>query len=692
MTSVCVGRLTLNLALLLCAGVARAQLSAAFNHPDTVCLGAPVTLTNQSTGATSYSWNFCNAYTDTVGNNVPGCPDPALTVYSGATPPAFSYSIPGTYTVCLTATAGAATAQACHPIVVKRAPTIVFGTDTFFCAGQTAVLNAPVSPGIKNTWNTGSDSNQLTITVPGTYSLTSTYYGCTLSQTTTAAELANPSVQLPKDTVFCDSGVLKYTTNQPVTFIWNTGSIADTALVTTSGTYWLQLNERGCTALDSIHCKVVPTHSLTLGKDTSFCGPGRLIYHPQDSVGVTYLWNTGSDSSSTAVLSSGTYTLAYMDTGCTATASIQCTVIPKPHIPFPADTTFCDSGMLRYTTLLPVTYYWNTGATGDSLEVTASGLYKLIADNNGCADTSTIQATVAQAPVVVLPADTTFCGPGVLRYVSPLSVTYSWNTGSASAVTTVTTTGLYTLTVDNSGCTATGTSQVTVKPVPQVDLGNDTAVCLSKPFVLDAGDPGDTYLWQDGSTGQMYAVTQAGAYTVTVTDNGCSASSTIHVSAADVPYITLGGPQPICPGETIVLQANPDTAAYTYTWQDGTTGPTHAVTVPGIYTVTATDACTTYTASVDVQTGVCVVRVPNAFTPNGDGYNDVFRVLGTEVVDQFSLTIYDRWGRTVYASRDKEAGWDGGAYPTGTYVYELHFRYALTGSAYMQKGTILLAR
>ena len=667
--------------MLLFPVLAHAQVTAQFEYPDTVCLGSPVNLTNTSTGATTYHWDF--------GGTIPPS--------AAATPPAFTYSVAGVYSVCLIVDQALPTAKStCHNIVVLPPPKIPFGADTFFCSGQTIALSAPDNPGIQQVWSTGSDSASLTVTLPGSYTLTASYYGCSITRTTAVTELANPSLELPKDTVFCDSGVLRYTTTQPVTYIWNTGSNADTALVTSSGLYWLQLNERGCTALDTILCKVVPTHSLSLGNDTSFCGPGLLKYVSADTANVLYRWSTGSDSTSTPVPATGVYSLTFTDAGCAAVASIQCTVIPKPDIPMPADTTFCDSGTLRYASPLPVTYAWNTGATGDSITVKTGGRYTLTMDNGGCATTASTQASVAQTPTVTLPADTTLCGPGVLQYVSPLPVTYTWTSGATTISTTarasVAASGLYRLVVSNSGCTAAGSTQVTVVPVPVVNLGDDTAVCLAKPYTLDAGNPGETYRWQDGSDQETYTVTQPGTYSVVVTDDGCSATAAVNIAAADIPYVSLGGNQPICPGEAIVLKPSPDTSAYTYTWQDGSRDTVYKVTAPGTYSVTASNACTSFTASIAIANGICVVHVPNGFTPNGDGVNDVFRVLGTEVVDQYDLRIYDRWGKQVYTSRDKDGGWDGGRNPSGTYVYELHFRYALTGQAYLMKGSIVVLR
>jgi gliding motility-associated-like protein len=682
----------------LCWGNARAQVvrvSASVTYPDTVCVGAPINLVNTSTGGTTYNWNFCGHYTDTLGNSIMGCPAgesiPGSTQF---TPPAFSYSFPGTYAFCLTLDTTLVTqTQNCYNIVVKSAPTIAFGNDTIFCNGQSVVLNAPDSPGVKNDWSTGSTADSIIVNNSGVYTLTSQYYGCTVDQIMVATSLANPVITLPRDTVFCDSGVLKYSTTQPATFIWNTGSRLDSTVVKSNGLYWLQLNERGCTALDSITCKVIPTHLAILGKDSSFCGPGRLAYVDMDTTQVTYQWSTGSDSTSTPVPTSGMYWLELTDNGCVNRDTIQCTVISQPSLTLPADTLFCDSGRLNYTSALPVTYQWSDGSDSSATHITTSGLYKLTLNNAGCLASDSTQVTVSQIPKIVLPKDTTFCGPGSLSYTSALPVTYTWSSGVQSPTAGIPASGLYWLQLDNQGCMARDSVQATVIPLP-VSMLKDTGICFSGPYVLDAGNPGDTYQWQDGSTAETYTVTQPGEYSVTVNNLGCSLTETARIIAVGVPDFSLGGNQSICPGESIELRPGVDTL--NFSWQNGSEDSVLIVSAPGTYFVTGSNSCGSHTDSVVVAEGVCVVHVPSAFTPNGDGKNDLFKVLGLEVVDEFNLQIFNRWGQEVFKTEDTEQGWDGTVggknQPVGVYMYTVHFRYRLTGKSYSLNGTVALIR
>lgn len=630
-----------------------------------------------------------NAMTELV---FEGCNNISIPNSTLPTPPPFSYSVPGVYNISLMTDLGLPTQSTyCQSIVVLPPPTITLPADTSVCVGEPGTLMAPSYPGATYTWSTGSDSNSAVMDTAGKYWVDLNDYGCTLSDTVKVKAIPVPTLNLPADTTLCDSGILRYATTQPVTFVWNTASITDSTKADTSGSYWLQLNEGGCTAIDTIKVTIVSTHQIHLGDDTTYCGPGILSF--VDTALVTYQWNTGSDSSSTPVTSTGSYNLAVNDQGCISRDTVQITVVPIPAVYLPQDTFFCDSGMLSYVSPLPVTYVWSTGSDSSSTLVRQSGLVRLTVSTQGCSVKDSTLCTVPVTPPLYLPKDTIFCGPGVLGFVSALPVTYTWNTGAVTDTIGVTGDGSYWLALDNQGCISRDTTLATVKVATIVNLGDDTAVCLNEaPFVLTAGNPvGYTYKWQDNSAASTYPVTTPGLYYVKVTGtDGCSAADTILITARPAPYFTLGGVQPICPGEVIVL--NPGVDSLTYTWQNGSADTILDVTEPGTYFVTGSNVCGSYQDSVTIYRGICVVHVPSAFTPNGDGANDVLRVLGVEVVDQFDFCIYNRWGQKVFETGDKSQGWDGASQPVGAYVYTLRFRYEITKQVYTMSGTVTLIR
>jgi len=165
-----------------------------------------------------------------------------------------------------------------------------------------------------------------------------------------------------------------------------------------------------------------------------------------------------------------------------------------------------------------------------------------------------------------------------------------------------------------NGCSASDTAQITVNSLPIVNLGNDTAFCAGSPFaaVLDAQNPGATYQWQDNSALQTFTATQAGTYTVVVTDvNSCSSSDTLLVSQNPLPVVTLGNDTAYCIGTPFSLTLNAQNPGASYQWQDNSTGQTFAVTGAGQFNVLVTDAnsCQNSDTLVVIENALPVVNL-----------------------------------------------------------------------------------
>ncbi|HLP52499.1 MAG TPA: gliding motility-associated C-terminal domain-containing protein [Chitinophagales bacterium] len=178
--------------------------------------------------------------------------------------------------------------------------------------------------------------------------------------------------------------------------------------------------------------------------------------------------------------------------------------------------------------------------------------------------------------------------------------TYSWSDGATTQTTVASTSGTYTVTVTNTfTCSAEGSADVYIQPVPVVNLGTDVEQC-GGTVTLDAGTPGSTYLWSDNSTSQTLTVSTTGTYGVTVTDinSGCTASDDADVTIHTFPVVNLGPDQTQCGGSVTLDAGN---AGATYLWSNGATTQTVSVSTSGIYRVTVTNATNcTATGSVNV--------------------------------------------------------------------------------------------
>ncbi|HEU4716627.1 MAG TPA: PKD domain-containing protein, partial [Bacteroidia bacterium] len=141
-----------------------------------------------------------------------------------------------------------------------------------------------------------------------------------------------------------------------------------------------------------------------------------------------------------------------------------------------------------------------------------------------------------------------------------------------------------------------------------VDLGPDTSSCSA--FLLDAGNPGATYQWQDGSTQQTFTADGAGIYWVNVTINCCWITDSITVSYG-TPLATLGGNAFICDGQEASLTASGGTS---YSWSTGDTTATISIDTPGTYSVVVSNQCGSDTLFSEVQSS----SVTAAFAPGGN--------------------------------------------------------------------------
>ena len=227
-------------------------------------------------------------------------------------------------------------------------------------------------------------------------------------------------------------------------------------------------------------------------------------------------------------------------------------------------------------------------------------------------------------------------------------------------------------------------------------LGADQEICTNERLTLNATTTGATYLWQDGSTAPTFQVTNSGTYWVDVTLNSCVKRDSIVITQRPEIVIDLGENLVICEGETLTLDAtNPDAS---YLWQDGSTGATLLVTAPGVYTVEVNAGGCSLLRSVTITSNDCeiLLLMPNAFTPNGDGVNDLLIPIESQNITSMRTKIFNRWGQKIHESGNRYIEWDGTfdngePVPTGTYYWSL-IATGFQGGTIEMKGTVSIIR
>ena len=226
--------------------------------------------------------------------------------------------------------------------------------------------------------------------------------------------------------------------------------------------------------------------------------------------------------------------------------------------------------------------------------------------------------------------------------------------------------------------------------------------CPGKELTLDALNPGNTYEWSTGESGQTITVKDEGLYEVTIKDADCAMlTDYVMVDFYNVPDLNLPNNVVVCPvdGKTVTL----DVPGWTsYNWTPGNyTGSAITISSAGAYVLNVTDENGCEAESVVNAKETCSPSffAPTAFTPNGDGDNDVFLPTVNDV-SNYSLKVYNRWGQMIFESTNVAVGWDGtsdGEYvPYGSYVWVIEYepasRNGYESSNQFHYGSVVLLR
>ena len=408
-----------------------------------------------------------------------------------------------------------------------------------------------------------------------------------------------------------------------------------------------------------------------------------------------------------------TVKLVVDNNGCKDTVSKILGVHSNPEVTLSAkEGTLCEGASFPVTAGGGVEYSWTPSAglnTTGNATVIASPLtntnYTVSVTNGyGCTSKDSVLINVIHPFTLQLAKEIEICSWTSTRLNASGAVSYRWinntqglnNSKVPDPVASPSVSTVYTLVASGQNQCFSDTAQVNVivKPTPVIHLGNDTTICEGQSIVLNAFTANATYAWQDGSATPDFKVRNGGEYFVQVNLNNCKASDTINVSQKAIPYFKLGEDSAICEGEEYVLNPVLNTNT-SYLWQDGSTAPSFVIRREGIYSLTASNECGSHSDSITITKGLCNMLMPNAFSPNNDGLNDVFRVKYPFAVTHFHFLITNSWGQTVFETNDIHKGWNGTLQGepsvSGIYVWVISFT-DIDNKDQQIKGTVTLLR
>jgi gliding motility-associated-like protein len=271
--------------------------------------------------------------------------------------------------------------------------------------------------------------------------------------------------------------------------------------------------------------------------------------------------------------------------------------------------------------------------------------------------------------------------------------------------------GLYTVLLESDyGCTTLDSFNLNVFPSTTVQVTKKYDVCEGQTIQFDASG-GSTYLWTPSAGLSSSTVpnprlkpTDSTEYMVLTTNSyGCQDSAFVNVNIFRKPVAIAGPDINIISGDTAKIKAFVSGTGIEFNWSPGKFMDDPLSLTPQVFPIDEIQ----YTLSVRSTVGCpgaedrVIVKVfddlfvPNAFTPNGDGLNDYFRVLPMAGYTLNRLSIYNRWGTMIFNTTDPTIGWDGNIknklQAPGTYIYYLDWK-TPEGRSLVKKGTLQLIR
>ena len=212
--------------------------------------------------------------------------------------------------------------------------------------------------------------------------------------------------------------------------------------------------------------------------------------------------------------------------------------------------------------------------------------------------------------------------------------------------------------------------------LPTLDLPDPLNLCGGETTTV-SGVPNDgfgpfTYVWSTGQTSSSIPVSGglADSIFVDVTDY-CGSMVADSFAVVIPPPIFFPDDLRMCLGQTETISPAGGAQPYTVLFNADSLLVDNTSITPlftGIYTIDFIDDCG-LTGSTVLEVVVCETEIPNIFSPNGDGINDIFIIRGTEGFPNSRLEVYNRWGGLVYENDNYQSAWRGDDLPEGTYYY-----------------------
>jgi large repetitive protein len=687
--------------------------------------GTAAIVVSGGSGKQSYSWTYL-AGTQTT------------SIASGLSSGSYTVSVTDSVTFCnVTQTFFIAQPPALTLNVTQSTPLACVGASIYLSASLLGGIppynflwsSGPGSPGYNVTQSTGGSY---------VYSVNVSDANNCKDSTNVSVNFVDPPVLTPYSSTVCNGGVatLSVTSNASA-YLWSPGGFTGNVIfvtATSNTTYSVIGNRFGCLSNPvTVSVTVNPNPVPNIFSSNNVCEGNPLSFNTAN-IG-NYQWvgpNSFSQTiqnpviNSASLTSAGVYSLTVTDSnGCSASTTTLITIYQNPVISaigasvcIGSAATLSASGGSSYLWIGPNNYNYNqANAFIPVVNNNSSGPYSVIVTNTitSCSSSTVVQVVGYNFPLPTpsINATSKICLNSTINIKGNGGDTYLWN-GPANFVSTDQTlnfsvsslnmAGIYTLTVKNeSNCAASATVLISVYALPNATVNSSrdkTCVPLCTDFNLTPGSniapiKKTTYVVESlfiSDTAFSYCIQKGGNRLISAffTDtNGCVNSSTLQLTVypqpiADFEYF------PQKPVENIdnVIFTNTSLGSKLTKWQwyfsenggyksesDNTNFLfENAGTYPVVMVVSNSWGCSDTVVKSIVVDEDFSLYVPNSFSPNDDGKNEIFQPKGINIVS-YQLQIFDRWGIRIFSTNDFLNGWDGsfnGAFcENGIYVWKI---------------------
>ena len=623
------------------------------------------------------------------------------------------------------------------------------GTTILTCANP--VINLQATGGVSYTWTGGSSVSTAanSFTLPGQYTVNMIDpNGCPVSQNITLTQnVVLPPVQITNNSgstvIDCNNATINLSASGGGQYAWNNGLGSNVNVsIATAGTYTVVVTAaNGCVDSSTVIVTVAPTPLITI-LDTAICSGQSVTLSPTyfpGGAGGTIIWSTAQSSPTITVspTTTTTYNILYNYNGCPATEDVVVTVNQTPVVTV-NNTTIClgDNAQLTATPNAPGgSYLWTQGGqitSTISISPASNTNYNVVYTLAGCSSAPATGAVTVNPIPTVSVNSITICQGDVDSLTATPNIpggTYLWAQGGQTTSTIAVNPQLnsnYSVVYTLNGCvspSAQGT--VAVNPLPAAIFIADTlsgCAPLSVQFNADTTNQLATYQWSSSNgasgVGDQASLTflNTGCYdiTLTATMNGCvnSTTSNGYICVQENPIANFSSSinDFTQPNESVTFTNNSNGASsYIWNFGDGTLGnvtnPIHLYSgTNNGYTVTliaiTSMGCLDSTSMTIGYEETASYYIPNAFTPDGDKFNQTFKPIFSSGIDyqNYTMLIFNRWGEVVFETHNVLIGWDGSygiegldAQP-GVYTYQITVKIPETDERKIIAGHVNLLR